>query len=427
MKNLSKLSVGLLLMALIGCSGEGPTPTGPTIGGGTGGDNTTTTGVGTRENPFTVADVIAKASADAGPYWVKGYIVGQVPGKALAETEFAEPFTPSAQDDGTLNTYNTNVVIAEAADVADYNNCVPVQLPSGPVRTGLNLPENGQMLGQEVLLYGNLEAYFGVAGVKAVLYAEVNGQKFGMDPDDQLTEPQDGEPGSLAVPFTLEQANQYQGAKDNGVKVWVEAYIVGYVGGMNFSGAVMGATGEVSGTNILVAATADETDVTKTMPVQLPNGAVRTALNLAAHPENIGKKVKLNGTLEPYFGVAGIKNVAKAYLDDKLVEDGALEKPTEMIKVTVAEFIKKPVSETVWYEITGTVANLNNTDYGNFDIVDETGSVYVYGLTKEPVSKNDKSFSSLGVKEGDNITLAGTRGEYNGKIEVMNAYLISKN
>lgn len=359
MKNLSKLSVGLLLMALIGCSGEGPNPTGPTIGGGTGGDNTTTTGVGTRENPFTVADVIAKASADAGPYWVKGYIVGQVPGKALAETEFAEPFTPSAQDDGTLNTYNTNVVIAEAADVADYNNCVPVQLPSGPVRTGLNLPENGQMLGQEVLLYGNLEAYFGVAGVKAVLYAEVNGQKFGMDPDDKLEKPQDGQPGSFDLPFTVEQAIQNQGAKDNGVSVWVEGYIVGVYG--NSKAPVYGEASltEDQPYNVLIAATAD--DYAITVCVQLPAGVIRDGVNLVSHAENLGKKLKIDGTLEPYNTMAGVKNATEAYLDGKKV-DGAIDTEGKIFAETV--LTQESFDKFTTYSVSGDQVWTFDSKYG---------------------------------------------------------------
>ncbi len=368
MKNLFKLFAAVCLVTFAACSGEDPV-VGPGVDPGVdpGGNTTTTTGDGTRQNPFTVNDVIAKANAAVGPYWVKGYIVGQVPGKALAETEFAEPFTTSTnQETGEVLSYNTNVVIADAADVADYTKCVPVQLPSGPIRMALNLPENGQMLAQEVLLYGNLEAYFGVAGVKAVLYAEVNGQSYGMDPDKQLEEPQEGEAGSLTLPFTVAQAIQNQGAKDNKIKVWVEAYITGFVSGMNYTTATSGATGCEIETNILVAATATEADVANMIPVQLPSGAIRSTLNLMAHPENLGKKVKLYGTLEPYFGVAGIKNVTKAYLEETLIQDGAIEKPNEAIKVTVAEFNELPVSDT-WYELTGTISNLTSTEYGNFD------------------------------------------------------------
>ena len=80
--------------------------------------------------------------------------------------------------------------------------------------------------------------------------------------------------------------------------------------------------------------------------------------------------------------------------------------------VTVEEFLAKEKSKDVWYRLTGKVTNLKPGEYGNFHLEDETGSVYVYGLTKAPVAKNDKTFLSLGVKEGDTVTLVGTRDRY---------------
>ena len=92
------------------------------------------------------------------------------------------------------------------------------------------------------------------------------------------------------------------------------------------------------------------------------------------------------------------------------------------VKVTVAEFLAAPIDEDgQLYEITGTMKGLSNETYGNFDITDETGSVYVYGLTSTPIlgQSNDKSFSQTGYAEGDKLTIVGTRGDYNGKAEVM--------
>ena len=112
MKNLFKLFAAVCLVTFAACSGEEPV-VGPGVGQGQGGDTTTTTtGDGTRQNPFTVNDVIAKANAAVGPYWVKGYIVGQVPGKALAETEFAEIFVNKLFDKyyKDLKTYNIIII-----------------------------------------------------------------------------------------------------------------------------------------------------------------------------------------------------------------------------------------------------------------------------------------------------------------------------
>ena len=97
------------------------------------------------------------------------------------------------------------------------------------------------------------------------------------------------------------------------------------------------------------------------------------------------------------------------------------------VKVTVAEFLAAEISDDQLYELTGIMEGPVNTEYGNFDITDESGSVYVYGLTSTIIlgESNDKSFSSLGYAEGDSITIVGTRGDYNGKPEVMGpAYAI---
>ena len=99
--------------------------------------------------------------------------------------------------------------------------------------------------------------------------------------------------------------------------------------------------------------------------------------------------------------------------------------------VTIAEFIAAEESTSVYYELTGTIGATINTTYGNFDLTDETGTVYVYGLTKTFIAvgstKNEKSYSSLGLVAGDNITIRGYRGSYNGKVEVCGAYFVKKN
>lgn len=106
---------------------------------------------------------------------------------------------------------------------------------------------------------------------------------------------------------------------------------------------------------------------------------------------------------------------------------------TEVKTVTVAEFNAAEPSSTQKYQLTGKVTGTINTTYGNFDLEDATGKVYVYGLTKTDLgygAKNDQSFASLGVKEGDTVTLIGYRETYKkegqpDKIEVVNAYYVS--
>ena len=98
--------------------------------------------------------------------------------------------------------------------------------------------------------------------------------------------------------------------------------------------------------------------------------------------------------------------------------------------VTIQEFLAAAESDTQQYQLTGTIGGSINSIYGNFDLTDETGTVYVYGLTATNLgygAKNDQSYASLGLKEGDNITIIGYRGSYNGKDEVVYAYFVKKN
>ena len=107
---------------------------------------------------------------------------------------------------------------------------------------------------------------------------------------------------------------------------------------------------------------------------------------------------------------------------------GSGEEVKEPVTATVADFIAAAESSTQPYQLTGVIGGSINTTYGNFDLTDETGTVYVYGLTATNLgygATNDKSYASLGLNAGDKVTLIGFRGSYNGKVEVMYPYYVS--
>ena len=86
----------------------------------------------------------------------------------------------------------------------------------------------------------------------------------------------------------------------NGGYAWGKAYIVGYIPtgdntSSTISDIVFGTEGAGT-TNIVIATSGDSKDINNCMAVQLPSGNVRNALNLQAHPENLGKEVMLYGT-----------------------------------------------------------------------------------------------------------------------------------
>lgn len=97
------------------------------------------------------------------------------------------------------------------------------------------------------------------------------------------------------------------------------------------------------------------------------------------------------------------------------------EQPAEVVKATVAEFLNAAEGTTV-YELTGVIKNVANTNYGNFDLQDETGTVYVYGLYDE---SGNKVFTSLGLKEGDTLTMRGVRTSYKESPQVGSGVYVS--
>lgn len=102
--------------------------------------------------------------------------------------------------------------------------------------------------------------------------------------------------------------------------------------------------------------------------------------------------------------------------------------PSDVKTVTIAEFNSASVGDQ-YYQLTGTVSGLKSDDlYGNFNLTDSTATVYVYGLLSEAGGAK-KQFQELaaakGIVEGCTLTLVGKRGEYNGNIDVTDAYFVS--
>lgn len=119
--------------------------------------------------------------------------------------------------------------------------------------------------------------------------------------------------GTYDDPYTIAgaQANQ-------GVKGYVKGYIVGFVTGQVLaSGATFSAEGAVA-SNILIAKSADETNVNNCIPVQLVGGSpVRAGINLMDNAGMYKKELLIYGSLEKYFGAAGLKTTTYAECDGK--------------------------------------------------------------------------------------------------------------
>ena len=127
---------------------------------------------------------------------------------------------------------------------------------------------------------------------------------------------------------------------------------------------------------------------------------------------NEGDIVTVVGPKASYNGAAQLKNVTVEV--HKAVKD-----------ITAAEFVAKDDDKTVYYRLTGTVSGIKDGDaYGNFDLTDASGKVYVYGLL-QGWGGASKQFQSLGIKNGDTVTLVGCVGSYKGSKQVVSAFYVS--
>ena len=127
-------------------------------------------GDGTVTKPYTVKDLLSIEKT--GHAYVKGFIVGYVYGREISGARFSSDTC----------TVKTNILIAADATETDKSKCATIQLPIGAVRNGINLADHKATLKSEVLLYGSLDTYLGVKGLKAVSYAKMGTKGYGVDP-----------------------------------------------------------------------------------------------------------------------------------------------------------------------------------------------------------------------------------------------------
>ena len=113
---------------------------------------------GTKERPYTVAEAVANQGEKGNKdyVWIKAYIVGtEKSGLSL------------------YGAVETNLLIADNKEESDINKTMPAELPDNKVRVNLNLKDNPDMYKAKVLLYGTLEEYFKVPGLKKTKDYEV--------------------------------------------------------------------------------------------------------------------------------------------------------------------------------------------------------------------------------------------------------------
>ena len=182
-------------------------------GGGNGGSEEIAT---SKENPYSVAE----AQGASGSNYVRGYIVGYVDGTSLESGVRFEVPTEA----------QTEILLADNPDEVDPSKVYPVQLPSGDIRNALELSAHPELLKQEVLLFGSIERYFNVPGMKSTSWARLGDKEYGKDPEAE--EVPGAEPtgdGTLESPFNVAAAVKYTTALGADVESTEAVYVKGKI------------------------------------------------------------------------------------------------------------------------------------------------------------------------------------------------------
>ena len=105
--------------------------------------------------------------------------------------------------------------------------------------------------------------------------------------------------------YSVAQAADHIGEDE----IWVFGYIVG--GDLSSAGTTVKTSKFTKVTHLAIAARSSVTTKASCIAVELPKGPIRDALNLVDHPDLVGSRVYLKGSLvTSYFGTTGLKAVS---------------------------------------------------------------------------------------------------------------------
>lgn len=121
--------------------------------------------------------------------------------------------------------------------------------------------------------------------------------------------------GTKENPYSIEATQQ----KQDGTISWVQGYIVGTIENYEDpSGSAKFGAPFTAKNNLLIAASATETNVKNCVCVQLSSGTeLYSKLNLAENATNLGHILAIQGSLEKFYGFPGVKSTTAATLDGK--------------------------------------------------------------------------------------------------------------
>lgn len=258
----------------------------PTIEGGT-----------TPETAITVAAAVAAINT-------------MVDGQTTKESYYVKGFVTSVTEISTANGNATFVM----ADEEGGTVTMTVFRAKGLENKNITEEEYVQD-GDEVIVYGKLQKYVKNESMtpemtNGYIY-ELNGKT---KEDDGYVFEGDG---SRENPYTVEDVKhmaipESTTPTEGQEKVWVKGYIAG---SLNSSGNKYLEGEDVTDSNLGLGATTNEPEASATVPVQLPKGNIRDALNVKDTPDNVGKELLVYGYILKYMNKTGVKEVSDYVLD----------------------------------------------------------------------------------------------------------------
>lgn len=216
----------------------------------------------------------------------------------LEDVEFAASDTSKTWSDPyglttqnrTLKDCNNNTVIVRTSG---YANFAGAKLPKG----------KGTFVAIASIYNNTVQLYVRNLGEINLTGERCQGGGGGGTPSGTGTQ---NDPYNVAAAITLQNATPY-------VVGWVKGYIVGSVKSgvtsVTSNNDILYSPPFNLATNVLIADSKTENNYQNCVIVNLPAGtSLRSEVNLVDHPENLGKWLKVKGTLRTYFGVAGLRD-----------------------------------------------------------------------------------------------------------------------
>ncbi|MEZ3577117.1 MAG: hypothetical protein K1W01_06460 [Muribaculaceae bacterium] len=382
---------------------------------------------GAKDKPYDVPGAIKDINNGiTANGWVKGYIVGAV----APEVETVTGNGDIQWEAPTVMT--STLVVGPDPECKEISQCLVVQLPAeSTFREVGNLRDNPANLGKQILVKGDLVKFMGTPGITGNSGKPDQFEIEGVTVDTGEVPAGNGQEAS---PYNVAQVI----AKGDAVSesgMWVKGYIVGSIptGGASTTlpYTVFGTEGAAP-SNLVLAPTADCTDPSKCIPVQLVSGSdVRKALNIVDNPGNLGKLVAIKGDLAKYCGAPGIKNPSAYTLTGggdtpvtppasgaEPTGEGTLESPYNVAKalqVTMALPADQESADDVY--VAGEISRVDeiSTNFGNatYYIVDPgyTTEFYVF---RGYWLNGDKFTSTDQMKAGAKVVVKGKLINYKG-------------